>query len=135
MAERVAQGRAAEEGLTGVTFNSSGVSDEEHGGPIDEHGASHGYSEIDYNAGMRLDELHAKFPHLTLIGNVDSAQILSRGTAADVRRHSQEVLEAGAGIRHIYGISNSVMPETPVENFLAMHEVHDAFKVPEPVKA
>lgn len=35
MAERVAQGRAAEEGLTGVTFNSSGVSDEEHGGPID----------------------------------------------------------------------------------------------------
>ncbi len=35
MAERVARGRAAEEGLTGVTFSSSGVSDEEHGGPID----------------------------------------------------------------------------------------------------
>lgn len=100
-----------------------------------EHGASHGYSEIDYNAGMRLDELHAKFPRLTLIGNVDSAQILSRGTVEAVRRHSREVLEAGAGHHHIYGISNSVMPETPVENFLAMHEVHDAFRVPEPAKA
>ena len=53
--------------------------------------------------------------------------------AKQVREHAQEVLEAAAGIHHIYGISNSVMPETPIENFIAMHEAHAAFTPPQAV--
>jgi len=98
-----------------------------------EHGGAHGYCEIDYNAGMRLDEIRNKFPGLTLVGNVDSTYNLAMGTEAKVREHCKEVLEAGGGYRHIYGISNTVMPETPVGNFLAMHEVHAEFKLPQPV--
>lgn len=47
MAERVAQGRAAAEGLDGVTFTSAGVSSEELGEPMDPRAqrvlARHGY--------------------------------------------------------------------------------------------
>lgn len=47
MAERVAQGWAAREGLEGVRFSSSGVSAEENGNPIDPRAravlAAHGY--------------------------------------------------------------------------------------------
>jgi protein-tyrosine phosphatase len=40
MAERVARGRAARDGLAGVRFTSAGVSDEEHGNPIDPRAAA-----------------------------------------------------------------------------------------------
>ena len=54
MAERVARGRAAEQGLTGVEFTSAGVSDEEAGRPIDPRAravlARHGYDAAGHRA-------------------------------------------------------------------------------------
>ena len=54
MAERVAEKMAADQGLTGVEFTSAGVSDEEHGGPMDSRARQwldeHGYRSADHRA-------------------------------------------------------------------------------------
>ncbi len=54
MAERVARGHAAREGLTGVTFSSFGVSSEETGNPIDRRARTvldkAGYDSSDHRA-------------------------------------------------------------------------------------
>lgn len=82
----------------------------------------HGYGEIDYSAGMRLDEIRKAYPRLCLFGNVNCAGVLVSGTPEDVRRAVEENLAATSGIGHVLGSSNSVIYETPTENYLAMVE-------------
>lgn len=81
-----------------------------------------GYGEIDRQAGMKLDELRARFPGLCLFGNVDCAWVLAGGTVADVRRAVDENLRETGGVGHVLGSSNSIVFETPPDNFLAMFE-------------
>ena len=88
----------------------------------------HGYGEIDYQAGMRLAELRERFPKLCLLGNLDCAGALVKGTAEEVRRDVRANLEETGGIGQIFGSSNSIMPETPPENFLAMLDEADCFR-------
>ncbi|MCG3181699.1 MAG: hypothetical protein BIFFINMI_04098 [Phycisphaerae bacterium] len=91
-----------------------------------------GAGEIDYQAGMRLAEMRAKMPHLTLVGNVDCAGVLVAGSTDDVRRQTQEGLEATGGLRHVVSASNLVMPGTPTANYLAMVKTAQQFEVAAP---
>jgi len=88
----------------------------------------HGYGEVDYQAGMRLAELRKRFPRLCLFGNLECGGVLVRGTPEDVRRAVRANLEETGGIGHIFGSSNSIMPETPPENYLAMLDEAGRFR-------
>jgi uroporphyrinogen decarboxylase len=81
-----------------------------------------GYGEIDRQAGMKLDELRARFGRLCLFGNVDCADVLTRGTVDDVRRATEQNLTETGGLGHVLGSSNSIVFETPPANLLAMFE-------------
>ncbi len=89
----------------------------------------HGYGEIDYSAGMRLKDLRRRFPKLTLLGNLDCGGALIFGTVDEVRAAVRENIEQTGGIGHILGSSNTIMPETPPENYLAMLDEAARFKL------
>ena len=89
----------------------------------------HGYGEIDYSAGMRLNQLRRRFPKLTLLGNLDCGGALIFGTVDEVRAAVRENIEQTGGIGHILGSSNTIMPETPPENYLAMLDEAARFKL------
>ncbi len=82
--------------------------------------------EIDYQAGMRLGEIHEHAPRLCLWGNVDCGQVLSLGSVTDVREHTKRCIEEGyakyeegAG-GHILGSSNSILHTVPAINLETM---------------
>lgn len=89
----------------------------------------HGYGEIDYSAGMRLNDLRERFPELTLLGNLDCGGALIFGTEEEVRAAVRENIGQTGGIGHILGSSNTIMPETPPENYLAMLDEAARFKL------
>ena len=80
----------------------------------------HGYGEIDYSAGMRLKDIRSAYPRLCLFGNVDCAGVLVSGTPNDVRRATADNLQETLGLGHVLGSSNSIVYETPPDNYLAM---------------
>jgi hypothetical protein len=81
-----------------------------------------GYYEIDRRAGMDLRQLHDRFPGLTTIGNI-SSHTLHLGTSDDVRREVEEAAEEGKRFgRTVVGVSNYIVPGTPVENVVTMIE-------------
>ncbi|HUU28555.1 MAG TPA: uroporphyrinogen decarboxylase family protein [archaeon] len=90
---------------------------------------AHAYGEIDYGAGMRLKELRERFPRLTLFGNLDCGGALILGTAQEVREVTRRNLEETGGIGHIFGASNAIMSQTPVENYLAMLDEAQRFSI------
>jgi len=78
------------------------------------------FYEIDCRAGMHLDKLRERFPHLTLMGGVNSFT-LHRGTKEEVVEETRQALEvAKEKGSTIVGCSNQVIAETPPENFWAM---------------
>lgn len=85
-----------------------------------EEAGCHGYGEIDYSAGMRLKDLRRAYPKVCLFGNVDCAGVLVKGGPDDVRGAVSENLAETGGIGHVLGSSNSVIFETPPDNYLAM---------------
>jgi uroporphyrinogen-III decarboxylase len=88
----------------------------------------HAYYECDYEAGMRFGELRARFPELTLVGNVSCAY-LATGQPEEIKRRVTECIEA-AGPRVIAGTSNSVLHGTPPENVFALFDTAKAWKPP-----
>jgi len=81
-----------------------------------------GYYEIDRRAGMDLRQLHDRFPGLTTIGNI-SSHTLHLGTSDDVRREVEDAAEEGKRFgRTVVGVSNYIVPGTPVENVVTMIE-------------
>lgn len=81
-----------------------------------------GYGEIDYDAGMHIPQLQARYPELTCWGNV-SCRLLRDGTPEQVADAAGEIVEACAGRgRLILGSSNTVLPGTPPENYFALLE-------------
>lgn len=88
----------------------------------DLYGASgiDGHYEFDRRAGMNPIEVHEKYPHLVMVGNL-SSHILHTGTPADVEREVRECLdEARKTNKMITGCSNIIISETPPENIEAM---------------
>jgi len=81
-----------------------------------------GYYEIDRRAGMGLGELRDRFPHLTLLGNI-SSHTLHLGSRDEVIAQTLSCLEDA--VRHngmIVGVSNYIVPHTPVDSVVAMLE-------------
>ncbi len=86
----------------------------------------HGFYEIDRRAGMDLNRLRDEYPHLRLCGGIAS-ETLHMGTREEVVAEVRSALEvARERGRIVVGISNQVVPGTPLENFDAMMEtLHD----------
>ncbi|RJS85996.1 hypothetical protein CW702_00190 [Candidatus Bathyarchaeota archaeon] len=81
-----------------------------------------GYYEIDRRAGMDLGKLRKRFPNLVLIGNI-SSYTLTEGTRDDVIKETLSCLrEARRSRGIIVGVSNAVLPSTPIDNVFAMIE-------------
>ena len=75
---------------------------------------------------IRLDDArHAIGPHKAIQGNLDPAVLLS--TPAEIRRRAREVLDqAGTRPGHIFNLGHGVLPQTPVENVIALVDaVHE----------
>ncbi|MGE5601437.1 MAG: uroporphyrinogen decarboxylase family protein [Nitrososphaerales archaeon] len=81
---------------------------------------------IDPQAGMDIADVRAKYPMLTLKGNVDCAQLMTFGTPADIVAATRETLAKGmAGVSSggggfICSSSNSIHSGVTPENYLAL---------------
>ncbi len=83
-------------------------------------GGVDGYYEIDRRAGMDLGKLRYRFPELTLLGNI-SSHTVHLGTRADIVEETLSCIEEAKRSRGIVvGVSNYLVPGTPVENAIAM---------------
>ncbi len=69
---------------------------------------------------MRLDDAWRMIGYDTAIqGNLDPAVLLS--TPAEIRRQAREILDQAAGRPgHIFNLGHGVLPQTPVENAIAL---------------
>ncbi len=85
-----------------------------------------GFGEVDFDAGMTTARVRARYPGLVVWANL-SGDILRRGSADDVYRHSMEALEASRGRGYFHGCSNTILAGTPPENVYAMVRARDAF--------
>ena len=74
--------------------------------------------------GMVPSELKAEFGEaLTFHGGLDIQTVLSPGSPDDVRAEVRRLIaDLGAGGGFILSPTNSIMPETPVENIVAMYK-------------
>jgi uroporphyrinogen decarboxylase len=75
---------------------------------------------------MRLDDAWQTIGHDTAIqGNLDPAVLLS--TPAEIRRQAKAILDQAAGRPgHIFNLGHGVLPQTPVENAIALVDaVHE----------
>jgi uroporphyrinogen decarboxylase len=74
---------------------------------------------------VRLDEAWARLGDVAVQGNFDSALLFT--TPEIVRREVRKILDRAAGRPgHIFNLGHGIMPETPVENVLALVEaVHE----------
>jgi hypothetical protein len=80
------------------------------------------YYEIDALAGMSLRRLRETFPHLTLMGGINSAT-LHRGSLEDVVAETRTALEVAKEYGGcIVGCSNQIVAGTPLANFWGMME-------------
>lgn len=81
-----------------------------------------GYYEIDRRCGMDLEKLRKEYPDLTLLGNI-SSWTLAKGTKEDVKNEVLSCFEIAKKYNGIIvGISNSIVPDTPIENIDIMLE-------------
>ncbi len=81
-----------------------------------------GFYEIDRRAGMDLERLRDEYPHLKLLGGIAS-ETLHLGTREEVIAETRSALDvARERGQIIVGVSNQVVPATPLENFDAMME-------------
>jgi uroporphyrinogen decarboxylase len=75
---------------------------------------------------MRLDDAWAKLgPDAAVQGNLDPAVLLA--TPDEIRRQAREILDQAAGRPgHIFNLGHGVLPQTPVENVIALVDsVHE----------
>ena len=87
-----------------------------------------GYYEIDGLAGMDLRRLRERFPHLTLMGGINSFT-LHLGTREEVVAETRAAMEAAAELGSILvGCSNQIVAGTPLANIEAMVETIDAHR-------
>jgi hypothetical protein len=81
-----------------------------------------GFYEVDRRAGMDLRKLHDRFPGLTTIGNI-SSHTLHLGAREEVVRETEEAIgESKRFSKTIVGVSNYLVPGTPIGNVMAMLE-------------
>ena len=82
-----------------------------------------GFYEVDRRAGMDLQRLRERFPHLTLLGGI-SSETLHLGTVEEVVAETRDALAAAHELGSIIvGCSNQVISQTPPGNTEAMMAV------------
>jgi uroporphyrinogen decarboxylase len=84
---------------------------------------------------MDVRELARKFGgRVCFNGGVDVQGTLVRGTPADVKREVHELVSLFGKFNggYIGGTSHSVMPETPLDNVIAMYEAFSEYQVARP---
>jgi uroporphyrinogen-III decarboxylase len=87
-----------------------------------------GHYEFDRHAGMRGVEVHARYPHIAMIGGM-SSHTLHMGTPAEVAAETRACLaEARQTGKMIAGASNLIVPETPARNLDAMLDAIATFR-------
>jgi uroporphyrinogen decarboxylase len=74
---------------------------------------------------VRLDEAWARLGDVAVMGNFDSIALFTN--AEVVRRRAKDILEqAAARPGHVFNLGHGILPETPVENVVALVEaVHE----------
>jgi uroporphyrinogen decarboxylase len=74
---------------------------------------------------VRLDEAWARLGDVAVMGNFDSIALFT--TPEVVRRRAKEILDMAANRPgHIFNLGHGILPETPVENVVALVEaVHE----------
>ncbi len=81
-----------------------------------------GFYEIDRRCEMDLEVIRDTFPHLRLCGGIAS-ETLHQGSVEDVVAETRSALDVARRRGQIVvGVSNQVVPVTPLENFDAMME-------------
>ena len=81
-----------------------------------------GLYEVDSVAGMDLKLLREKYPNVTLQGNISSIT-LHQGSKEDVYKETMHNLETAKKLGSIIvGVSNAIVPETPIGNVEMMLE-------------
>ncbi len=87
------------------------------------------YQAIEPQAGMDIAKLKQRYgQHLTLMGNVDCAHLLTFGTTELVQAETRRIIQAAApGGGFVLTSSNSIHSGVPVENYLAMLEANRRF--------
>lgn len=85
-----------------------------------------GFGEVDFDAGMTAARVRERYPDVVMWANL-SGDLLRRGSAGDVYRHSMDALEASQGRGYFHGCSNTVLAGTPPENVYAMMSARDDF--------
>ena len=85
-----------------------------------------GYEEIDFDAGMDLGRLKAKYGgRTTFVGNIDIRHKLTSGTVAEVKQHTRECIAAGWGNGgHLLMSSNCIHEHCKTELLLAHLEAY-----------
>ncbi len=82
----------------------------------------HGFYEIDIRCEMHLERIRDTFPHLRLMGGIAS-ETLHMGSTEDVKLEVLDALRVAKERGNIVvGVSNQVVPPTPLENFDTMME-------------
>ncbi len=80
-----------------------------------------GFYELDRQY-MPMRDVHAKFPHLTLLGGIRS-EVLHTGTVEDCIEEARTALQDAKEMNCcVIGCSNQIVAGTPPENFWAMME-------------
>ncbi|MBA3240453.1 MAG: uroporphyrinogen decarboxylase, partial [Acidobacteria bacterium] len=74
---------------------------------------------------VRLAEAWARLGDVAVMGNFDSVALFTNPQV--VRRRARQILEQAAGRPgHIFNLGHGILPETPVENVVALVEaVHE----------
>ncbi len=81
-----------------------------------------GLNPIEPGAGMDIRAIRRSYPHLVLLGNIDTSGVLVFGTPAEVEAAVRELIRdvaPGGGL--LIGSSSEVHAHVPTENVLAMY--------------
>jgi len=81
-----------------------------------------GLNPVEPSAGMDIVAVRRQYPHLVLLGNIDTSGVLPFGTPAEVEQAVRNLIHSvapGGGL--LLGSSSEVHAGVPVENALAMY--------------
>lgn len=86
-----------------------------------------GLNPIEVLAGMDLQNLREKYPHLILIGGIDCSQLLPFATPEEVSKEVLRAIEV-AGPNYMVGSSTEIHNAIPLDNVKAMVETAKRFR-------
>jgi len=80
-----------------------------------------GLNPLEVLAGMTVEAVRARYPHLVLTGGIDVSQLLVYGTPDEVRAACRAAIRAAQG-GYLMGSSTELHWDVPLDNAIAMFE-------------